>query len=131
MKCIPRYALTLLCLLFPFLYENAALAAITFSYWDPEGFRGTLNTYSANTLSGTWENNSWSRNADGSAGTSADTGQPVPQAFTEGDAAVFAVGAGATNNTGGLTNTTTFTVTMNGIHTVAGIYDGALRPKSC
>src|SRR5436190_3653343 len=84
----------------------------TVSYWDPEGFRGTLNTYSGNTLSGTWENNSWSRNADGSAGTSADTGQPSPQAFTEGDAAVFAVGAGATNNANGVTNTTTFTVTM-------------------
>src|SRR4030095_3368595 len=58
-------------------------------------------------------------------------GQPVPQAWTEGDAAVFAVGAGATNNTGGLTNTTTFTVTMNGNHTAAGIFDGSLRPKSC
>src|SRR5207244_11520476 len=108
------------------LWANVARAAV--SYWDPEGFRGTLNTYSGNTLSGTWENNSWSRNSDGSAGTSADTGQPVPQAFTEGDSAVFAVGAGATNNTGGLTNTTTFAVTMNSNHSVAGIYDGTLRP---
>src|SRR6266446_9754098 len=79
----------------------ANLAQATVSYWDPEGFRGTLNTYSGNTLSGTWENNSWSRNADGSAGSSADTGQPTPQAWTEGDAAVFAVGAGATNNVNG------------------------------
>src|SRR6266581_3388577 len=87
------------------LCTNLARASV--SYWDPEGFRGTLNTYTGNTLSGTWENNSWSRNSDGSAGTSADTGQPTPQAFTEGDAAVFAVGAGATNNfNGGGTNTT-------------------------
>src|SRR5207245_8286098 len=29
------------------------------------------------------------------------------------------------------TNTTTFTVTMNDNHTVAGIFDGSLNPKSC
>src|SRR5881296_1756290 len=120
MKHPDRNSLKLLSSIFCLLvWANAARATV--SYWDPEGFRGVLTTYSAGSLSGTWENNSWSRNSDGSAGPSADTGQPMPQAWTEGDAAVFAVGAGATNNVGGSTNTTTFTVTMNANHTVAGI----------
>src|SRR5206468_1794847 len=99
---------------------------------DPEGFVGSYTTYSGNTPSGTWENNFWARNTDGSAGSPRDKGQVTPQGFTEGDAAVFAVGAGATNNVnGGGTNTTSFTVTMNANHTIAGIFDGSLNPKSC
>ena len=123
---ISNVFIALLCLL---ILPDFARATV--SYWDPEGFRGTLNTFAGN-LNGTWENNSWSRNSDGSAGTTADTGQPAPQAFTEGDAAVFAVGSGATNNVNGAgTNTTTFTVTVNNTHTIAGIFHSYLRPKSC
>src|SRR5262245_16494679 len=111
------------------LWANVAHATV--SYWDPEGFLGNYNTYSGNTLAGTWENNSWARNADGSAGPIADRGKTILQAWTDGDAAVFACGAGATNNVGGATNTTTFTVTMNANHIIAGIFDGTLNPKSC
>src|SRR5205807_3654891 len=81
MKPTVPSALTLPCSIFcVLLWANVVRGALTFSYWDPEGFRGTLNTYTVNTLSGTWENNSWSRNSDGSAGSTADTGQPAPQA---------------------------------------------------
>ena len=42
---------------------------------------------------------------------------------------MFAVGAGATNS-GTASSTTTFTVTMNGNHTIAGIFDGTLNPHA-
>src|SRR5436189_5039186 len=79
----------------------ANIAQATVSYWDPEGFRGSYNTYTGATpLSGFWETNVWSRNTDGSTGLPADQGQLISslQAWPEGDAAVFAVGAGATNS---------------------------------
>ena len=50
--------------------------------------------------------------------------------WTDGDAAVFAVGAGATNS-GSAASTTTFTITMNQNHTVAGMFNGSLNPNSC
>ncbi len=109
-------------------WARQAPAAV--SYWDPEGFRGNYTTYTGGSLSGTWENNSWGRNGDGSAGPTADKGVVSTVAFTEGDAAVFAVGAGATN-TGVSASTTTFGVTMNGNHTIAGIFDGSINNKSC
>src|SRR5580700_6445250 len=102
---------------FLFLTLLANNAGATLSFWDPEGNFGSYATYTAGSLAGTWENSSWSRNSGGANGAPADEGQATPVHFTEGDAAVFAVGAGATNSGNGAT-TTTFTVTMNANHTV-------------
>src|SRR5437016_3607438 len=96
------------------LWTNVARATV--SFWDPEGFRGSYGTYSgAIPLSGIWDTNGWARNTGGATGTPADQGLLISQlqAWTEGDAAVFCVGAGATNNlNAGGANTTTFTVTV-------------------
>jgi fibronectin-binding autotransporter adhesin len=100
------------------------------SYWDPEGAWGSYNTYTLGSLAGSWETASWSRNATGGAGAPADQGQATPQGFTEVDAAVFAVGAGATNS-GDNTSTMAFTVTVGSDHTVAGFFDGSLNPHAC
>ena len=116
------------------LLANHARAAVT--YWDPEGtYTGsaTYVTYTGQasskappvpgTMVGTWETASWSTVATGAA---------TPVAWVENTAACFATGAGATNSAvlDG-SSTTTFTVTMNGNHTVAGIFDGDLNPDSC
>src|SRR5689334_23255274 len=108
------------------LLISANFARATVSYWDPEGFRGGYTTYSGPIpLSGIWDTNGWSRNTDGSAGAPADQGKLTSQlqAWTDGDAAVFCVGAGATNNSNqGGVNTTTFTVTVTNTHTISGIF---------
>ena len=123
------HLLTLACLLSSTSYVPAAV-----SYWDPSGFRGSYNTYAGNSLTGSWDTNGWARNTGGTTGLPADQGMLISQLqpWTDGDAAVFAVGAGATNNVNqGGANTTTFTVTMNANHTIAGIFDGSLNNKSC
>ncbi|MEY2427170.1 MAG: fibronectin-binding autotransporter adhesin, partial [Verrucomicrobiota bacterium] len=107
-----------LCLCFAVLANNARAGL---SYWDKAGNWGSYATYTAGSLGGTWDGIGWS---------AVDTGQASPNNFTEGNAAVFAVGAGATNS-GTAASTTTFTVTMNNPHTVAGFFDGALMPNSC
>lgn len=103
-------------------------AQATVSYWDPAGARFGYTVYTGGVLDGTWENNSWARNTGGASGPPADKGT-APIAFTDGDAVVFAVGAGATNS-GTAASTTTFTVTMNANHTIAGIFDGTLNPHA-
>ncbi|PWU11447.1 MAG: hypothetical protein C5B50_23310 [Verrucomicrobia bacterium] len=95
-------------------------AAVT--WWDPEGNWGTYRTYTgAIPLSDSWESSKWS---------TSDTGASGQVAWIEGNAAGFAVGAGATNNGVG-TSTTAFTVTMNANHNIAGAFNGALNPDSC
>jgi autotransporter-associated beta strand protein len=111
-----------------FLLGYSADAAV--SYWDKAGNLGAYTTYTAGSLAGTWETANWSRNTAGASGAPADKGQATPVAWTEGDAAVFAVGAGATN-AGVAASTTAFTVTMNANHTVAGFFSGPLNPNSC
>src|SRR5438876_8638272 len=106
---------------------TANLSWATVSYWDPEGARFGYTVFTTGVLNGIWENSSWSRNADGSAGPNADKGT-AGIAFTEGDAVVFAVGAGASNNTAA--STTAFSVIMNANHTIAGIFDGTLNPHA-
>src|ERR1035438_6435571 len=97
-----------LCLLFCILANHAGAAVF---YWDPQGTTGA-NPY-LGSMTGTWENSSWS---------SSGTGVATPVAWVEGDAACFAVHSGI--------GTPAFTVTMNGNHTVAGIFDGPLTPNS-
>ena len=80
-------------------------------YWDPQGTTGA-NPYTGS-MSGTWESSLWS---------SSSSGQATPVAWTNGDAACFGVHTGK--------GTPAFTVTMNGNHTVAGIFDGPLTPNS-
>lgn len=86
---------------------NNAVAGL--DTWDPQGASG-------NAVGGTWENVSW------------DTGNQLGtnnlSHFIEGDAANFAFGA-----LGG--SASTFTITMNSTHTVAGMFNGPLTPKSC
>jgi len=120
-------AAKLLCLS---LLLRGNFAHATLSFWDPQGAWGSYATYTAGSLAGTWENASWSRNFAGTNGPPADQGQATPQAWTDGDAAVFAVGAGATNATVAA-STTTFTITMNANHNIAGVLDGPLNPNSC
>ncbi|PWU16564.1 MAG: hypothetical protein C5B50_13290 [Verrucomicrobia bacterium] len=122
-----NFAAKILCL-FVLLWASHVRAVL--SYWDPQGAWGSYATYTLGALDGTWENMSWSRNATGGSGAPADQGQATPIAFTEGDAACFAVGAGATNSGVGA-STTTFTVTMNANHNIAGVFDGPLNPDSC
>lgn len=93
--------------LFLAMLANSALAGL--DTWDPQGASG-------NAVGGTWENASWD--------TANQTGTATPVHFVEGDAANFAFGAlGGSNST--------FTVTMGINHTVAGIFNGPLTPKSC
>src|SRR5437016_3609103 len=80
------------------------------SYWDPQGTSGA-NPYTGS-LTGTWETSSW---------TTTSTGQAVPVAWVEGNAACFAVHSG--------NGTPAFTVTANSNHTLAGIFDGPLTPN--
>src|SRR5262252_4725479 len=97
MKQVVRNSLTLLSLIISIaLWPNVIHAGV--AYWDPEGFRGTYSTFTSGSLSGTWENTSWATNASGNPGTTADQGALHPTNFVEGYAAVFAVGAGATNS---------------------------------
>ena len=105
------------------LLPNHAEAVL--SYWDPEGAWGSYATFTGGSLAGNWEDASWSRNSTGGSGAPADQGQSPPINFTESDAAVFAVGAGATN-AGVAASTTAFTVTMNTNHSVAGFFIGSL-----
>jgi autotransporter-associated beta strand protein len=84
-------------------------AAVT--YWDPAGVVAVPYT---GDLTGTWENISWS---------SASGGTASPIAWVEANAACFGVGTGK--------GTPPFTVTVNGNHTIAGIFDGNLNPNSC
>ena len=129
--CMKKYSVRLLttgliaCSLFAPTVTKAVL-----SFWDPQGAWGSYATYTAGSLGGTWENMSWSRNITGTNGPPADQGQASPQAFTESDAVVFAVGAGATN-AGVAASTTAFTVTAANNHTVAGFFNGSLNPNSC
>src|SRR5690349_8426897 len=110
------------------LLANHTQAAV--SYWDPEGRTGNDSVYTGGSLAGSWEGVLWARNAAGATGRPADQGTNAPVVWVDGDAAVFAVGAGATNN-GVASSTTTFTVTMNQNHTVAGFFIGPLNPNSC
>src|SRR3954464_3886835 len=110
------------------VFGRVARAAV--SYWDPEGIVGGYNICTNNSLAGAWENLSWARNPDGSEGPDADEGAAAPSAFTEGDAAVFAVGAGATN-AGVSASTMTFTLTMNNNHIIAGVFNASLNDKAC
>ena len=128
----------LTCSLMVCFLASQVRAAVT--YWDPEGNLGSYATYTGQatsvtppvpgTLTGTWENTMWSTNTSGATGAPADKGQAAPVHFVEGYAAVFAVGAGATNS-GVSSSTTAFTITMNANHTVAGFFDGVLNPNSC
>lgn len=108
LKPLSKFLLPVLifCALFA---ADFARAAVT--YWDPEGVATT--PYTGN-MTGTWENNSWSTVAGGTAS---------PGAWVEATAACFGV---ATGN-----GTPAFTVTMNANHTVAGIFNGALAPNAC
>jgi autotransporter-associated beta strand protein len=108
-----------LCLLFA-LVANHARAGLQF--WDPQG-AWSLATYTGGSLAGTWETSDWT-----SPGF-LESGQASPVAWIEGNAASFAVGAGATNS-GNSASTTTFTITMNANHTVGGIFDGAFDGNS-
>jgi len=98
-----------LCVLASLLANRAGAAVTT---WDPQG-SNAQNPYKGS-LSGTWENNSWS---------TSQTGQGTPQAWLENTAAQFAVHSG--------TGTPAFTVTMNANHTVAGMFSGPLTPNPC
>ncbi|PWU17532.1 MAG: hypothetical protein C5B50_11160, partial [Verrucomicrobia bacterium] len=114
-----RFALSTLCLAAG-LFALRSHAAVT--WWDPEGNWGTYRTYTgAISFTGNWEASSWS---------TSDKGQTTTVAWIEGNAAGFAVGAGATNS-GSSATTVTFTITANSNHTLAGIFDGALNPDSC
>ena len=90
----------------------ANYAAATVTTWDPQA-SNAQNPY-LGSLSQTWENAKWS---------TSQTGQGTPQAWVENTAALFAVHTG--------TGTPAFSVTMNGNHTVAGIFDGPLTPNPC
>ena len=98
-----------LCLLFCLLANHARA---TLNYWDPAG--STTGIVYVD-LSGSWESALWSTSATGQA-----TGQAWSESYV---AACFGVGTGE--------GTPPFTVTLNGNHTCAGIFDGALTPKSC
>src|ERR1017187_9071999 len=102
LRFIPAALGLLICLL-----ANHAGAGI--DTWDPQG---TVTTATG----GTWENASWD--------TANQTGTATPVHFVQGDAVSFAYG-----NQGG--SASTFTVTMNSSHTVAGLFNGPLTPKSC
>src|ERR1035437_1839849 len=114
------------------LLANHARAAVV--CWDPEGtYTGIPATYTGQassvtppfpgTLAGTWETASWDTSA-------ARAGLAAPVAWVEGGAACFGIGAGATN-TGVASSTTTYAVTMNANHSVAGMFNGSLAPNSC
>ena len=105
-----KFISTGLCLVFSLVAQHVGAVLTT---WDPEG-SNTQSPYYTGDLSGTWENALWS---------TSQTGQATPQAWVENTAAVFAV------NTG--TGTPAFTVTMNGNHSVAGIFVGPLTPNPC
>jgi fibronectin-binding autotransporter adhesin len=92
------------------LMANFARAAV--DYWDPQGTTGS-NPFTGS-MTGTWENSSWST---ASGGTASPTG------WVETDAAVFGVHTGI--------GTPPFTVTMNANHEIAGVFDGPLAPNSC
>ncbi len=98
-----------LCLYISLLANKAG--AFTGSTWDPQGT--TTNAPTGNT----WEGAFWST-------STSEAGQATPQTFAENQAACFAFGA-----LGG--SASTFTVTMNGNHQVAGLFNGPLNPKSC
>src|ERR1039457_1573274 len=97
-----------LCLLFSFLANHAGAAV---DYWDPQA-ANTQNPY-LGSMTGTWESSKWSTSGSGQASSIAGG---------EGNAACFGVNAGK--------NPPAYTVTMNGNHTVAGIFDGPLAPNS-
>jgi autotransporter-associated beta strand protein len=111
-----KFLLPSLCLVSSLL---AYKAQAVLDYWDPEGVHSGV--YTAGSLAGTWETTKWA---------TVSGGQATTVGWTEGAAACFAVGAGATN-TGDATSTTTFTVTANANHTLNGIFDGPLNPFSC
>ena len=94
------------CLSASLMAYNAAAGIDT---WDPQGATG-------NAIGGNWESNAWD--------TANQTGTATPVHFVEGDAANFAFG-----DLGGASST--FTLTMTNNHTVAGIFNGPLTPKSC
>jgi len=129
MKYLARKSSVVLCPIVLFVLSFFYSAHATVTYWEPQGniFPHSYNVYTNGVLNGVWENSSWSRNVGGATGNPADQGGGQV-AFTEGDAAVFCVGGGATNNTAA--STVSFTVTMNGNHTIAGIFDGTLNPHA-
>src|SRR6478672_4956991 len=112
----------LLCILMA-LFASPAGAAL--SYWDTAGRTG-IDGYFAATQAGSWESTVWARNGSGASGRPADQGTNAPIGWTDGDAAVFGVGVGATNS-GTASSTTAFTVTANANHVIAGIFDGPLN----
>ncbi len=98
-----------MCLGFSLLAFKAG--AYTGNTWDPQGTGAGAPT------GGTWESASWST-------STTEAGQATPVNFVESEAACFAFGA-----LGG--SASTFTITMNSSHTVAGLFNGPLNPKSC
>ncbi len=98
-----KFVTAITCIMFSWLTYNAGA---TLNYWDPTG-----TTVSA-TPSGTWEGSVW-------APTSALTATPI--VFTEGVAAAFAAGTGATGS---------YTVTANADHSIAGIFNGGVGGDS-
>src|ERR1017187_1257646 len=104
-----RFIPAALGLVFSLLANHAGASVTT---WDPQGTTGG-NPYTSS-MSQTWENAKWS---------TSQTGQATQQAWVENTAALFAVHAG--------NGTPTFTITMNGNHTVAGMFDGPDTPNSC
>jgi autotransporter-associated beta strand protein len=85
---------------------GASKAHAGLDYWDPQGTTGAT-PYLGN-MSGSWEGTLWGTSSGGVA---------TPVAWTEGNAADFAVHA---------TNTNPFTVTLGANHTVAGFFIGTI-----
>lgn len=81
-------------------------------YWDPQANNSQF-PYTGN-MAGSWESALWSPTSAGEA---------TPANWTNSDAACFGVNTGL--------GTPAFAVSMNGNHTVAGIFDGPLNPNSC
>jgi hypothetical protein len=130
MKRLGRNSQTLTAIVCILLTLLASPAGAALSYWDPEGRTGTDAYFPGVNLAGSWESTLWARNGAGASGRPADQGTNAPVAWTDGDAAVFGVGVGATNS-GTAASTTAFTVTANANHNIAGIFDGPLNPNSC
>jgi hypothetical protein len=87
------------------LFTRTASAGLTF--WDPQGTTGA-NPFTGS-MTGTWENSSWS---------TVSGGQASPTTWVSGNAVVFAVHSG--------TATPAYTITMKNNQTVAGFFDDEL-----
>src|SRR5579872_55780 len=98
-----KFVSIIICLVFSLLAHDARA---TLNYWDPTGT--TVTT----TPNGTWEGSVWATSATMTA---------TPIVFTEGVAAAFAAGTGATGS---------YTVTANTNHNIAGVFNGGLSDST-